>query len=794
MNNFNDIVNGAFSIAQKEALERQNSELLPIHLLWGFYKNPSSYCSRWLKDKKSLLKDELEKVPKLGKKLSLEELKMSAKLSEWMTYASSYAIESNQKEVTEKHFLRFLPKVLSHLDLNFDTLNSEHEAEDQETPHFLRNLNELASQGKLDPVIGRHREIRATMEILGRRSKNNPVLVGPAGVGKTAIVEGLADAIVKGSVPEVLKGKVVYSLDFGSLMAGTKYQGEFEERLQGLLKFIKSKSGQAILFVDEIHQLVGAGKTTGAMDAANLLKPALARGELYCIGATTFDEYKKYILDDSALDRRFRPVVVNAPSEEDCIEILLGLRDKFEAHHGINISEDAIFSSVILSNQYITDKNLPDKAIDLIDEAASSLKLSIEGMPNELSELEAEIRSLKIKSQVESDKVELKEQIQELEKKFEKEKELWEQRVLKMKQLSEVKNQLDRHRFELEQAERNADYEAASKLKYSVIPELEERLKDSSQELILRKEDIAQVISRQTSIPVEKILKSKQEEILKLEDYLNDRVFGQSEPLHEISETLISSYAGLKDETRPLGSFLLQGPSGVGKTETAKALTQFLFNTENNLLRFDLSEFSEKHSVAKLIGAPAGYVGYEEGGILTEKVRRNPYSVILFDEVEKAHPDFSDILLQILDDGRLTDNKGYVVDFRNTVILLTTNSKSIESDFKPEVLGRIDGVLTYSPLNESIMTSLVERELSLLNKRLKDRKTTIRLSDSLKDHIAKVGYDPRYGARPLKQKFNSLVIRPLSREIVKSNLDKREVVVDYDQVSDKVTFEQHVTQ
>jgi len=556
----------------------------------------------------------------------------------------------------------------------------------------------------------------------------------------------------------------------GGLMAGTKYRGEFEEKLQKLLRFIKGRSGEAILFIDEIHQLVGAGRTDGAMDAANLLKPALARGELHCIGATTPDEFQKYILGDAALERRFRSVPVNEPSKEDAIEILLGIRDKHEIHHGIKISDDAIYSAVLLSDQYITDKNLPDKAIDLIDEAASALKLSAEAMPAELALLESEIRSKKIYAQVEKKNEEILREISELEEKFNAGKANWEKEVQSLKQVASLKNKIDRVKFDLEQAEQKADYTEASRLKYAVLPELEKELSSLSSDWILAKTHIAQVISRQTGIPTEKILKTKQENLLDLEKNLNSVVYGQEEALREIADMLLTSYAGLSAETRPLGSFLLKGPTGVGKTETAKALARFLFDHEENMIRFDLSEYSEKHSVAKLIGSPAGYVGYEEGGVLTEAVRRKPYSVILMDEIEKAHPDFADILLQILDEGRLTDNKGRTINFKNTILILTTNSKDIEMDFKPEVLGRLDGVLDFKRIDSSIMEKLVDKQVKLLNERLKTQNLQIKLSESAERTLIEQGFDPQFGARPLNHVFNRIVNRPLSKEILSGRI------------------------
>jgi len=784
MKNFDGNVAGALDIAQTEAIKRRNPEISPVHLLYGLVVHPHTYSHRALSKYKPQVEELLNKLPQASYPIQFENLRTSGGLSQWITMASGRAAENGRSEINEGDLLRFLPQVLPQFKFNPQDLSLQ-EAE-EEKPDFLIDLNEMAREGKLDPVIGRTREIRAVMEILGRRSKNNPVLVGPAGVGKTAIVEGLAEQITKGNVPDVLRNKSVMSLDMGSLMAGTKYRGEFEEKIQHLLKYIKSRNGQVILFIDEIHQLVGAGRTEGAMDAANLLKPALARGELHCIGATTPEEYQKYILGDQALERRFRSVPVNEPSKEDAVEILMGIRDKLEIHHGIKISDDAIISAVYLSDQYVTDKNLPDKAIDLVDEAASALKLSAEAMPAELVELQSEIRAKKILAQVEKKNEEILKEIEELEKKFQEGKALWEKDMENLRKISSVKNKIDRVRFELEQAESRADWAEASRLKYAVLPELEKELSQYSDHWILGRQNIAQVISRQSGIPVEKILKTKQDNILELENYLKSNVFGQEEALHEISETLITSYAGLSDETRPMGSFLLMGPTGVGKTETAKCIARFLFDNENAMVRFDLSEFSEKHSVAKLIGAPAGYVGYEEGGILTEKIRRKPYSVVLFDEVEKAHPDFSDILLQILDDGRLTDNKGRTINFKNTIIFLTTNSKNPEQDFKPEVLGRLDSVLTYKPIDNSVMQKLVDKQVKFLNERLKSKNVEIRLHESAERVLCEQGFDPKFGARPLQAVFNRLVNRPLSRAILMGELEEGKFIAGWD--GNKIKF------
>lgn len=768
MNNFDNVVTGSLSIAQAKALENRNTELAPAHLLYGLITNKSSYSSKNLIQYLDQVESLLKHIPITSSQISIDQIRPSGSLSGWLTQAGGHAAQAARSEISERDLIRFLPTVFPTLNIDYSKLNIDEEQ--LETPSFLVNLNELAQEGKLDPVIGRTKEIRAVMEILGRRSKNNPVLVGAAGVGKTAIVEGLAEAIVKGQVPDVLKGKTVYSMELGSLLAGTKYRGEFEERIQNLLKFAKEGAGQYIIFIDEIHQLIGAGKTEGAMDAANLLKPALARGELHCVGATTEDEFQKYILKDPALERRFRKVPVFEPSKEDSIEILMGLKEKFEGHHGIKISDDAIYSAVMLSDQYITDKNLPDKAIDLIDESASALKLSAEAMPAELEILQSEIRNKRILAQVEKNNKEIFQEIESLQDKFDKGYIQWESQVNALKKVSETKSRLDRLKFDLERAEREQNYEEASKIKYSLLPEVQKELESFSHDWVLTTENIAQIIARHTGIPVEKILKSKQENLLKLEEVLNKRVFGQNEAIHEISETLLASFAGLTDETRPMGSFMLLGPTGVGKTETAKALAKELFDNEDHMIRLDMSEFSEKHSVAKLIGAPAGYVGYDEGGVLTEAVRRRPYSVILFDEIEKAHPDFSDILLQILDDGRLTDNRGRTINFKNTIIMLTSNSKNPQMDFKPEVLGRLDGVLTYHALNKDIMINLVDKQIKLLNKRIKAQNVKVKFSDEAKNHLANIGFDETYGARPLQSVFNRLVIRPLSKMILVGNL------------------------
>ncbi len=784
MNNFNKIVEGSLSIAQSKALELKNTELAPLHLLYGLITNPASFSSKSLKEHLEQIEQMMKMLP-TSSAVELDRIQSSPKLSSWLTQANSNATQAGKSEISEKDLIKFLPQIFPTLNIDYSKFG-DLDQEEVEVPSFLVNLNEKASQGKLDPVIGRTKEIRAVMEILGRRSKNNPVLVGPAGVGKTAIIEGLAEAIVKGKVSDVLKGKTIYSMELGSLLAGTKFRGDFEERIQHLLKFTQKGAGEYIIFIDEIHQLIGAGKTDGAMDAANLLKPALSRGELHCIGATTEDEFQKYVLNDAALERRFRQVPVREPSKEDSIEILMGIRDKFEGHHGITISDDAIYSAVYLSDQYLTDKNLPDKAIDLIDESASALKLSAEAMPAELEMLKAEIRNKNILLKV-NHETELEKEIKKLQSDFDKQYLKWEAQTDSLKKISKLKNQYEQYKFDLEKAEREQSYEEASKIKYSLIPEIEAQLSGLKHNWELDTENIASVISRQIGIPVNKILKSKQESLLQLESQLNSNVYGQESALHEISETLLASYAGLTDESRPLGSFLLKGPTGVGKTETAKTLAKELFDSSENIVRIDMSEFSEKHSVAKLIGSPAGYVGYEDGGVLTEAIRRKPYSVILFDEIEKAHADFSDILLQILDDGRLTDNKGRTINFKNTIILLTSNTKNIEYDFKPEVIGRLDSVLEFNSLGESVMSKLVQKQVDLLRSRLKSKKINIEFSSEVLDKVAALGYDEKYGARPLQSCFNKLIIRPLSKALLASDMKEKSIL--FNLKNDEISFE-----
>lgn len=761
MNNFDSIVMGSIELAQAEALKRKNNELTEFHFLWGLIKNPASIASKALKGEKKIIIGLLDELPTLNN-ISLKDIKPSSRLSEWLTLASSDAIQAGKENTTEADVLRHIQKYFP--QLKFDMPKNMEE----EIPEFLENLNTMAEDGKLDPVIGRAAEIRRVQEILCRRTKNNPVLVGSPGVGKTAIVEGLAGLIQKNQVPDIIQGKTIYALNMGSLMAGTKFRGEFEERIKKLVRFTKKQGRDAIIFVDEIHMLVGAGKTEGAMDAANLLKPVLARGELNCIGATTQEEYKKYIESDSALERRFHQVKVSEPSKEDTIQILMGLKEKLEIHHGVEITDEAIVSAVYLSDQYISDRFQPDKAIDIVDEAAAGLKLSADSLPPELEEMEALIRSKKILAKANQQDKALKLEITDLEKQFNGKKRNWEKKVLDLKKVSQLKQQLDKLQFLLEKAETERDYELASRIKYGDIPKLEEELSEFDLSWKLGQDNIGEVISRITGIPVERVLRTQQENLLQLEDYLKNRVLGQNKAISEIADTLIAAHAGLSDQNRPMGSFLLMGPSGVGKTETSKALAHFLFGSEKQLIRIDLSEYSEQHSVAKLIGAPPGYIGYEKGGILTEAIRQNPYSVILFDEIEKAHFDFSDILLQILDDGRLTDAQGRVVNFKNTIIFVTSNLPDHQGYLKPELLGRLDGILYYEHLDEHVINSLLDRELRLLNLKLLNKEIKLELDKDFRAQISKAGFDKKYGARPLKIAFNRMVIKPLSKILLKN--------------------------
>jgi ATP-dependent Clp protease ATP-binding subunit ClpB len=682
---------------------------------------------------------------------------------------------------------------------------------------YAKDLTELARQGKLDPVIGRDDEIRRTIQVLSRRTKNNPVLIGEPGVGKTAIVEGLAQRIVSGDVPETLRNKKLVGLDLGSMLAGAKYRGEFEDRLKAVLKEIENAQGQIVLFIDELHTLVGAGAAEGAIDASNMLKPALARGELRCVGATTLNEYKKYIEKDAALERRFQQVYVGEPSVEDTIAILRGLKERYEVHHGVRIKDTAIVAAATLSNRYITDRFLPDKAIDLIDEAASRLRIEIDSLPQEIDQLEREILQLEIERQAltreedERSKARLKDieqRIADLKETSSGMKAKWQSEKEEIERMREAKNELEQLRLQLDQARNAGDLARAAELQYGKIPELERKLAAEQEKLAtiqsdgvmlkeeVDEEDVAEVVAKWTGVPVSKMLEGEMQKLVTMEDRLRHRVIGQDEALTAVANAVRRARAGLQDPNRPVGSFIFLGPTGVGKTETARALAEFLFDDERAMVRLDMSEYMEKHAVARMIGAPPGYVGFEEGGQLTEAVRRRPYAVILFDEIEKAHPDVFNVLLQILDDGRLTDSKGRTVDFKNTVLIMTSNlgSREIQAaegdekqmregviqelrlHFKPEFLNRIDDIVVFHQLSREQIVQIIDVQLERLRSTLAERGITLMLDDSARQLLAREGYDPQYGARPLKRAIQTLIQNPLAVKLLRGEIAPEQTI------------------
>lgn len=761
---------------------------------------------------KADLKSYLEKLPKVSG--GSAQLYMSSELNNVLTKAEKIASDFKDEYVSVEHLYlatldsnnQEVSRLMTKYGINKDEFmkaltmvrgNQRVTSQNPEDTYDALNkygtdLVDAARKGKLDPVIGRDLEIRRAIEILSRRTKNNPVLIGQPGVGKTAVVEGLAQRIVNGDVPDGLKGKTIFSLDMGSLIAGAKYRGEFEERLKAVLNEIDKSDGNIILFIDEIHTIVGAGKTEGSMDAGNLLKPKLARGELHCIGATTLDEYRKYIETDAALERRFQKVMVDEPSVEDTISILRGLKEKFEIHHGVRITDNALIACATLSNRYISDRYLPDKAIDLMDEAAARIRTEIDSMPSDLDQISRKIMQLEIEKQAlskEDDKASksrldaISEELANLKTENDELMAKWSNEKNMIQELKNKKLKLDELRHEIESAEREYDLEKLAKLKYGELPSLEKEIEDlknkteqANESRMLREEvgeeEIQAVISEWTGIPVSKLAESEREKLLHLEDILHKRVIGQDEGVKAVSEAILRARAGLKNENRPVGSFIFLGPTGVGKTELAKALTETLFDTEKNLIRIDMSEYMEKHTVSRLVGSPPGYVGYDEGGQLTEAVRRKPYSVILFDEIEKAHPDVFNILLQLLDDGRLTDNQGRTVDFKNTIIIMTSNlpESQLKTFFRPEFLNRIDDIVVFKSLTIEQIEKIVDLIIESLVKRLEERGIGLELSEDARRFIAKESYDEEFGARPVKRYVQKNIENQIAEMIISNEV------------------------